>query len=166
MKVSELMTAPAVTCRPDDTLACAAQHMWDHDCGGLPVVNSDGCLIGFITDRDICMAAWTQGCTLHSIPVATAMSKQILACRAHDSVDAVRRTMREKRIRRVPIVDDANRPVGLISMNDLARQSAGSGKSEREVLQTLASIGEPRLARPLDSARTPGLVGATAATAP
>ena len=144
MRVNELMSAPAVTCGMDDNLSCAAQLMWDHDCGALPVVGGDGRIIGVVTDRDVCMAAWTQGRSLHAIPVATAMSKQVFSCRAGETIDAVRRIMREKRIRRIPIVDEADRPVGVLSMNDLARQSARSGSAERDLAQTLAAICQPR----------------------
>ena len=143
MKVTELMSVPAVTCGVNDQLSSAAQLMWDHDCGALPVVGTDGRILGVVTDRDICMAAWTQGHSLHAIPVATAMSKQVFACRAGETLDAVRRIMREKRIRRVPIVDEANRPVGMLTMNDLARQSARSGSAEKELAQTLAAICQP-----------------------
>ena len=61
MRVEQLMSRPVHCCRPEDTLACAAQLMWDHDCGCVPVVAADGTgLAGIITDRDICMCAYFQ----------------------------------------------------------------------------------------------------------
>jgi CBS domain-containing protein len=142
MKITELMTQPAVTCSTSDDLDCAAQLMWEHDCGALPVVDGDGRTVGVITDRDICMAVWTQGRTLPTIPVRAAMSKQVFACRADDTLEAVRRTMQEKRIRRVPIVDAENRPVGMLSLNDLAQTLASS--CQRQFLATTAAAGSSR----------------------
>ena len=61
MKVSQLMTKDVATCRADEPVSRAAQIMWDHDCGCVPVVDDAGHIQGMITDRDICMAAFTQG---------------------------------------------------------------------------------------------------------
>lgn len=61
MRVDDLMTKQVFSCRPEDSLEHAAQLMWDHDCGCLPVCagasNGAGKTIGVITDRDICMNA-------------------------------------------------------------------------------------------------------------
>jgi CBS domain-containing protein len=53
--------------------------MWEEGRGVVPVVAADGRLAGILTDRDICMAAWIQGKTLHEIPVASAMARAIVA---------------------------------------------------------------------------------------
>ena len=61
-RVRDVMTREPRTCRPSDTLNLAAQHMWEGDCGVLPVTDDEGKPIGMLTDRDICMAAYTRGC--------------------------------------------------------------------------------------------------------
>src|SRR5262245_6101900 len=61
MEVREIMSTDLETCRADDTLDRAARLMWEHDCGVVPVVDHEGTAVGMITDRDICMAAYTQG---------------------------------------------------------------------------------------------------------
>src|SRR4051794_6628341 len=63
MRVDDIMNKHVQTCRPDDSLELAAQIMWDHECGCLPVCSGDGITrtIGMITDRDICMGALFQG---------------------------------------------------------------------------------------------------------
>ena len=61
MTVQELMTPFPATCGPADNLAQAAEHMWDADCGIVPVVDERGHVLGVITDRDICIAAATRG---------------------------------------------------------------------------------------------------------
>ena len=72
MKVAELMTRSVLAAHPQDSLARAAQMMWDHDCGALPVIDDSGRVLGMITDRDVCMAAYTQGRPLAEIPVEIA----------------------------------------------------------------------------------------------
>jgi CBS domain-containing protein len=147
MNIQEIMSKPAVTCRPSETLSAAAQLMWERDCGAVPVVNDDGSVVGMITDRDICMAAYTRGQPLGDISVESAMAKEVFACHMDDSLDAAEHLMSDKQVRRVPIVDGDNRPIGLVSLNDVARYAASARKEnglDREVTQTLAAICQPR----------------------
>jgi CBS domain-containing protein len=140
------MNKAPVTCCPEDSLASVAEKMWKHDCGIVPVVDPDGRVVALVTDRDICMAAWSQGAPLSSIPVRAAMSKQVHAVRSDDLPRVAETMMREKQVRRLPVVEDGGRLIGLLSLNDLARAaSAGTdGITTDEVLRTLAAIGERR----------------------
>ena len=61
MHVESLMTRTGVTSGAEDSLASAARRMWDRDCGCLPVVDTHHRVVGMITDRDVCMAAYTTG---------------------------------------------------------------------------------------------------------
>ncbi|MEO8680349.1 MAG: CBS domain-containing protein [Vicinamibacterales bacterium] len=140
------MTHPVVTCSIDSNLSFVARLMWERDCGIIPVVDAAGRLAGIVTDRDICMAAYLQGGALPSIPVTTAMAKHVLACHVNDSVETAEELMTEGQVRRVPVIDNDGRPVGIVAMNDLARLAARAKKSsvEHEILQTLAAICTPR----------------------
>lgn len=146
MHVKEIMTHPVITCSVDSSLSFVARLMWDHDCGAIPVVDREGRLAGIVTDRDICMAAYTQGGALASIPVTTAMAKQVLASHLDDSVETAEELMAEGQVRRVPVIDNDGRPVGIVAMNDLARLAGRTRKGgvDREVVQTLAAICVPR----------------------
>jgi CBS-domain-containing membrane protein len=106
-----------------------------------------------VTDRDICMAAYTQGQRLSSIPVTVAMAKSVITCQADDDVDAAERSMRQARIRRLPVVDPQGQLVGILSLNDLAREALHDGSRRdaprsEDVTQTLAAICEPRFTGP------------------
>lgn len=156
MRVEEIMKRPVVSCSLDDTLNTAARLMWENDCGALPVLDEGGAAVGMITDRDICMASYTQGCALAAIPVRTAMSRELFACRPGDPATEAERLMQKKQVRRLPVVDPEGRPVGIVSLNDLVREAARAtsrktGGAAVDVLRTLASIGEPR-ARSLHAA--------------
>jgi CBS domain-containing protein len=151
--VRQLMSQPVITCRRTDSLNHAARLMWEHNCGVLPVVDDGGHLVGIVTDRDICMASYTQGKTLHGLIVHTAMAQKVHACHRDDAIEVPEKLMSEHQVRRIPVVDDAYRPVGVISITDiaLAMPPRAEGGMAAEVAQTLAAICEPRgraIARP------------------
>lgn len=148
MRIKELMSSPVVSCHLHDHAHAAAQLMWDNDCGVLPVVDDAGKLVGVITDRDICMAAFTQGNPLRGIRVDSAMAKQVFSVHPEDDLSEAEKLMSDKQIRRLPVVDGQGKPVGILSLNDLARDAVGPGGRIREgmnkVMQTMASICRPR----------------------
>src|SRR5258708_15326882 len=96
MKVAELMVGEVTACSPDDALNRAAQIMWENDCGCVPVVDRAARLIAMLTDRDICMAAYTRGGTLKDIRVSAAMSSELFACRPDDDLLVAQKMMRER----------------------------------------------------------------------
>jgi CBS domain-containing protein len=152
MRVEQIMARPVQCCRPQDTLNLAARLMWDHDCGCLPVVTGEGVrrMVGLITDRDICMHALFQGKSLQQLRVSDAMATQVQVCRPGDSLADAEKTMREARIRRLPVIDEHDALVGMISLADLAqeafreRNAASPEVTESEVGDTLAAICEPQ----------------------
>lgn len=150
MKVEEIMSQPAVICRTTDSLNRAAHLMWENDVGVIPAVGDDGKIAGVITDRDICMAAYTQGVPLRAIRVADAMARRVYACRAEDTLEGAEKLMSEKQVRRIPVIDGSERPIGMISLNDIARHAASSSKpgGREQLTQTLAAVGRPRKPQP------------------
>ena len=123
MRIETLMSHPPITVHVNDPLNIAAQRMWDHDCGALVVVNDEGKLAGMITDRDICMAALTQGRPLDELLVNIAMAKHVVAAKPDQMIGEIEQLMAANQVRRIPIVDASNTPVGVISLNDLALES-------------------------------------------
>lgn len=145
MDVREIMTSPVVTCAADRYLNEAARVMWDEDCGAVPLVDADGRLVGIVTDRDICMAAYTQGRRLEDIPLHATMASNVLVCHIDDSVETAEQLMREGQVRRVPVIDNDGRPVGMISMADLAQALAkGKALTGRGLVETVSAISVPR----------------------
>ncbi|HEX4458055.1 MAG TPA: CBS domain-containing protein [Polyangia bacterium] len=117
-----MMTSPVHTLEPGDTLNCAAKLMRDHAVGCVPVVDIDagGAIVGILTDRDIALAAYEWGEALWKLPVRQSMRAPVHVCHADDDIDFAAHTMREHRLRRLPVVDAANRPIGMISLDDFA----------------------------------------------
>ncbi len=141
MRVEDIMTINVLTCLASDDATVAARIMWEHDCGVVPVVDADNRPIGMVTDRDLCMAAYTRGCALHEIIVDTVKSRSIAVCKTSDQVTTAERIMREQRVRRLPVVDKQGKLVGILSINDVVAISAAS---DVDVTKTLAAICEAR----------------------
>lgn len=149
MKVRDVMVGEVKTCSSNDDLGRAAQIMWENDCGVVPVVEADEYVVGMITDRDACMAAYTRGLPLHAIRVGDVMSRQVKAVRPEEDAGAVTSTMRAQRVRRMPVVNALGRIVGIVSLSDLARRASKEriagpkGLGLDVVAETLASVCQP-----------------------
>ena len=143
MTAKDLMTSNVKSCVADADLATVAKIMWDCDCGTVPVVNEERKVIGMITDRDICIAAATRSTAPGNIRVREVMSGHVHKCFNEDDVSTVLRTMKERRVRRLPVVDRQERLVGIVSLNDLvarADRHSGANVPGEEFLATLKSI--------------------------
>lgn len=152
MLVEQIMTKRVATCSPGDTLNEAARIMWEHDCGIVPIVEDaeNRRVAGVVTDRDVCMAAYTRGQPLSQIRVGDVMCGDVTSCRAGEDVHEAEQTMRRAQLHRLPVVDAANQLLGVISLADIARETArevGSRRQEvtaMELGETLTAICRPR----------------------
>lgn len=162
MKVEQLMTRPVLACRPDHSVAEAARIMWENDCGCVPVIQAgdglEGAVIGMITDRDVCMAAYTQGRPLSEIQVASAMTRDVATCVPEDSLETALAVMETRQIHRIPVVDSSNRLVGMLSISDLARQlarprrRASKGLTPARIGEIMRAVAAPRSSRSIQAA--------------
>lgn len=147
MKVQDMMTRDPFTCTPDDSLHSAAQLMWERDIGCTPVVDQGTQLVGMLTDRDICMAAYTQGRSLADCRVRDAMSTNIRYCEPTDDISTAEARMREAQVRRIPVLNGRHL-VGILTLNDLAvaAEERRRGIGTEEVARTLGAISHHRSA--------------------
>jgi CBS domain-containing protein len=109
------------SCRPDSGSDEAASTMWASDSSCLPVVDEQDRVVGIVTDRDICMAAFTLGKLLPAIRVRECMSRKVFTCADTDSIETVLRSMIESAVRRLPVVDPEGRLLGVVSRDDLQK---------------------------------------------
>jgi CBS domain-containing protein len=145
MKVHEIMTTAPETCGPETNLAAAVERMWRADCGALPVMTAEAALVGIITDRDMCIALGTRNQPASAIPVASVMTRDVATCRTDEEVDAALARMTERRVRRLPVVDDAATLVGVLSLDDIVLASGAKAVKPAAVLQALKKICAPKL---------------------
>lgn len=117
MKIQEVMTRDVQVARPDESIQSVARRMSEGDFGFMPVC--DGMKIeGTVTDRDLTVRALAEGKSFET-PVAAVMSRDVQWCRADEDAKDVLKLMGDRQIRRLPIVDDDNRLVGVVALGDL-----------------------------------------------
>ncbi len=140
MKVKDIMTVEPRTCGPDTNLAAAAALMLDADCGMLPVVIG-GKLAGVVTDRDLYIALATRNQRPSDLSIGDVMQTPLHTCGPDDDVEMALATMKQHRVRRLPVEGFGGTVIGVLSLNDIAR-AAGSkrGITSAELIGTLQAI--------------------------
>ena len=148
MKAADLMTRDPVCVTPEASARDAARRMEESDCGVVPVVEdlTRRRVVGVVTDRDLAIRVLAQG-----RPAEATVGEVMTAapdCVTPDvDVEQVERLMADRRIRRVLVIDDTGRCVGVIAQADLARASRAvpSEVSQFDVAQTIERISEPEV---------------------
>lgn len=169
MLVKDVMMMQTVSCTPSDSLARVMAQMLEHDFGCLPVVDQTGKVGAVITDRDVAVAACLQDVPLSQLPVTGSMSFDAVTCKPTDSVAKAGHKMKERQIRRLPVVDDDGRLVGIVALNDLAvsvRPEILKGvrdEAAHATLEAICGVSEHRsktpvvnVGRPVAEKKTPG----------
>jgi len=137
MKISEVMTTEVETIKAEQTAREAASFMLRADAGSIPVCEGDK-VIGMITDRDIAVRGVAEG-RGPDTPVSELMSDGIICAHEDDDVQAVAQRMSQEQVRRVSVVDSEERLVGIVSLGDLARETAG--ESAHQALEGVSAAG-------------------------
>jgi len=116
----DVMTPEPACCRPHTPLDQVAKMMVQSNCGEIPVLDVTDRPIGVVTDRDIVCRVVAEGKNPMAYPAKTCMSESVVTVRADAPIGAVVVTMETHQIRRVPVVDDHGRCIGIISQADVA----------------------------------------------
>jgi CBS domain-containing protein len=132
MRCEELMTRNPICVLPQDSVDRAAQLMKREDVGSLPVVESEESrrLVGIITDRDLALKVVGEGREPRSTRVESAMSRQVVTVRAGDDVQQALDRMADRQIRRIPVVDNEQKVVGIIAQADVATKVSSNKSAE------------------------------------
>ena len=127
----DIMTDSPAVCTAETTAQDAARMMQDNDCGSLPVVESRDTmkLIGMVTDRDLALRILGRG-QAPSTPVREAMTRNVSSVKLDDDLDAIESVMSGQQVRRVPVVDNNDRVVGIVAQADLARELKAVGRKD------------------------------------
>jgi CBS domain-containing protein len=120
MQVQEIMTKDVCSCTPGMNAASAAEIMWSKNCGGLPVVEDGGRVVGMVTDRDLFLALGTSNRKPAEVAVGEIMTKDVALCNPSDDVRNALKTLAQRQLRRLPVVDEAGALKGILSLGDIA----------------------------------------------
>jgi CBS domain-containing protein len=121
LSARDLMSVCTATLRPEDSIERAARLMSESDSSPIPVVDRTGRLLGILTDRDITVKLIARGSSVPHAQVSDCMTSEAFACSAGSSLESCMRAMSWHQVRRIPIVDDDHRVVGILSQGDIAR---------------------------------------------
>jgi len=125
MKAKDLMSVNPEVISPEMTLQEAAKKMREQDFGFLPIGENDR-LIGTITDRDIVIRGVAEGKDANKTLVREVMTEEIRYCFENDSIEIIADTMSKKQIRRLAVLNDNKRIVGVVSLGDVATKCNNS----------------------------------------
>ncbi len=126
----DVMTSNPSVAREENTIYDVVRIMSREDCGVVPVVDLDDKCVGVITDRDICMRLVLDHLDPEDTLANELMSEDVITCHPNDDMEDVIAKMEREQIRRIPVVDDADKVVGIISEGDIAKSEVKPRLSE------------------------------------
>jgi CBS domain-containing protein len=138
MKVQEIMTKDPACCVPESSIQEAAKLMAECDCGEIPVIENtqSGRVVGVVTDRDIACRAVAQARDPRTTKVREIMSAPVITVSPETELDECCRIMEQNQVRRVPVIDQAGRCCGIVSLADIAQ--AGDEHETAEVVRDVS----------------------------
>ena len=139
-KVEDVMTERPRALRPETTVMEAARAMETEDVGALPVVEDGGRLAGIVTDRDLALRVLGDDLD-HSTSVARVVSTELVTVSGSDSLEHAMQLMADHQIRRLPVVGDEDRLIGMVAVADI---SAAAGERETGDVVQAISEGSPQ----------------------
>jgi len=143
-KCNEVMTKNPVCCLPNDMVAKVAQLMKSKNIGPVPIIENEQTkkLVGIVTDRDLALKIVAEGRDAKSTKAEEVMTRKVVTCRGEDDVQKALDAMSEHQLRRIPVVDNDNRIVGIIAQADVATrvdQPAKTAEVVKDISQSNAN---------------------------
>jgi CBS domain-containing protein len=141
MRAQEIMTRNPLTVSIDATVLEVARLMAEKDVGFIPIVDSQGRAVGTVTDRDIVVRVVAKGLDAKTARLRDFGGNEVIHVRPEDDVSRARELMQKHKLQRILVCDDQQRPVGVISLQDLAQ--ADDERAVGETVQKVKSEGAP-----------------------
>ena len=140
MLVKDLMTKSVVSCTPWDTARTVANLMKAHDVGAIPVVwdKTDPLVEGIVTDRDLCCGVVAEAKRSDAITISELMTPVPVTCQPDSTIEECEELMQENQVRRIPVVNERGRCVGIVTLADIAQQAPAG-----QIAKTVKEISKP-----------------------
>ena len=137
-KCSDVMTNELTCCLSKDTVNLAAQSMKVQDIGAVPVIDGHETkkLVGIVTDRDLALKVVAEGLDPRQTRIEQVMARDLVTCRLQDDLQLALDAMSQRQLRRIPVVDDQGRLVGIIAQADVAmrlEEPEATGKVVKQI---------------------------------
>jgi CBS domain-containing protein len=126
MQLREIMTRDVEVIRPETSVSEAAQKMRSLDLGALPVCEGQR-LVGMVTDRYITIRATAYGHDPNTAPVRNYLSSDLICCFEDQDIKEAEQLMRQRRVRRLPVLTREKQVAGMVALDDLASRAVGVG---------------------------------------
>lgn len=136
MKVKQMMHRGVEWVSPDTPVTTLAKKMLEHDIGAIPVGENDR-LIGMVTDRDITVRGLANGKDISTLTARDVMTKGIFWCRDSEDAAEAARIMETKQVRRLPVIDENKRMIGMLSLGDISH--AAPHRTAAEALKAVSA---------------------------
>ena len=130
MKINECMCQDVCFVKPDCNVYDAARIMNENHVGCIPVCDDQKYLVGVITDRDIVLRSVACDKNAKQTPVSEIMTTNVCTCGCEEDVSIAQNAMAQNQIRRIPVVDDQNKMVGILTLGDLAHNGKQIGQQD------------------------------------
>ena len=138
MKVKECMCNNVFTVKPDTNIQTVVKLMSENHIGCLPVCDNNKNICGIVTDRDILLRGVACNKDINTTPISEIMTTNVCTCNQNASVDEAQNKMGANQIRRLPVCDENNNLVGILTLGNLSHNTYKIGKEE--VCTTLNDI--------------------------
>jgi CBS domain-containing protein len=139
VQVQDVMTKDVSFCNPGTNAAAATEIMWTRNCGSLPIVEDGRGVVGIVTDRDLLIALGTSNRNAADLPVGEVMNKDLSLCAPGDDVRDALKTMAERRLHRLPVVDQAGELLGILTLDRIVLCAEADGFT-KDLLKTMKTI--------------------------
>lgn len=138
MDVKDCMSKNVCCCTPETNISDVAKLMCDNHIGCIPVCDTNNCVVGVLTDRDVILRTISCNKDAKTTKALDVMTCGVCTCKPDTTVEEATKLMSDYQIRRVPVCDQNNKIVGILSLGDLAHYDHEVGK--QEVCTTLENI--------------------------
>ena len=138
MKISECMCKDICFVKPDCNAYDASRIMCENHIGCIPICDDNKKVVGIVTDRDILLRAVACDKNVKTTPVSEIMTTNVYTCKCDADINQAQNLMAQNQIRRLPITDDSDRVVGILTMGNLAQNDKKIG--QQNVSTTIQNI--------------------------
>ena len=130
MKVKDCMCDDVCCVKPNAKVQEVAKLMAQNHIGCVPVCDNNDCICGIVTDRDVLLRCVACDKDIHQTPVSDIMSCNVYTCQENDEMSNAESKMGQQQIRRLPVCDNQNRIVGILTIGDIAQNNQQLGRNQ------------------------------------